>query len=294
MLTLNIQIIEILLYWLSNHIKWKTLMKDYLQQVRTLILPNVSVECYSKLMYLVWKISITRASFGINHISLKTTELSHNTRVDWNMSIILEKWPRERYGIHIICYLPIMVTGFCLYFRCKRARDILNQYISINIEGSFITQSREPLRNLGFSVDQISKICKSVNYNFYIYIYIYIYIYLRIIKTYMHTPARGSCTVQMMSQLQRCRIKTDRILFSWRKFDHIRSVLKDLHCLPGKQRIDYDVLRSHLMLGTASSLQVPVHTPQTDPCDYRFQTPHHSWPCLAFTAPSLWNFLPTN
>ena len=122
-----------------------------------------------------------------------------------------------------------------------------------------MTPSLHPARNLGVLFDStcslsdhVSKIWKSINYNLYS---------IGIIRKYLDTPTaekmiNWSITSRLdycnnilygakgynISQLQLWHNNAARVWSLRRKFDHITPVLKDLHCLPVEQRIEYKVL----------------------------------------------------
>ena len=131
-----------------------------------------------------------------------------------------------------------------------------NQYIGINSGDSLITPSSEPPRNLGVLFDStcnlnyhVSRICKSINYNLYS-------IPLGIIENTF--PKKVNCSVTShlgycntifygakdydISQLELCQNNAAQMLSLLPKFDHVTPVLKNLHWLPVKQRVEYKVL----------------------------------------------------
>ena len=142
-----------------------------------------------------------------------------------------------------------VVEGDGRYPRAMTPSDI-----GINIGDSLITTSSESPSNLGVLFDStcslnddVSKICKSINYNLYS---------IGKIRKYLDTPTAEkiiNCSITSrldywnslpygakgysISQLQLCQNNATRVLSLRRKFDHITPILKDLHWLPVEQRI---------------------------------------------------------
>ena len=117
--------------------------------------------------------------------------------------------------------------------------------------------------------DHVSKIFKNINYNLYS---------IGKIRKYLDTPTAQnmiSCSITShlyscnsllcgsngyeISELQLCENHAARELSLRRKFDHITSVLKNLHWLPVEKRIEYKVL---LLTHKASHGKAPAYQSQ--------------------------------
>ena len=131
--------------------------------------------------------------------------------------------------------------------------------VTLNIGGCNVTPGDEPPRNLGVLFDStlglkqhINKLCKSINYNIYS---------IGKIRKYINKPAaemlvNAIVTSKMdycnsllygikeyhLDQLQRCQNSAARVVSLTRKHDHISPVLRDLHWLPVRKRIDFKIL----------------------------------------------------
>ena len=115
--------------------------------------------------------------------------------------------------------------------------------------------------------------------------------------------AKG-CT---LSRLQRCQNNAARIVSLRRKYDHITSVLQDLHWLPVEQRISFKILllAYKAQHGTAPTYLSSILLPYTPSRPLRSQdkdlltVPRYRLEgfgrrCFAHAAPFLWNSLPSS
>ena len=199
-----------------------------------------------------------------------------------------------------------------------------NQNVVINVGDSLITPGETPARNLGVLFDStcslrehVSKLCKSINYNLYS---------VGKIRKYLDKPTaekiiNSTVTSRLdycnsllygakdciLSPLQRCQNNAARIVSMRRKFDHITPVLKELHWLPVKQRIQYKIL---LLTYKALHGKAPAYLTQLL-SNYSPSRPLRSQEkllltvprcrlegfgrrCFANAAPTLWNPLPSS
>ena len=126
-----------------------------------------------------------------------------------------------------------------------------NQHIGIHIGDSLITPNSELPRNLGVLFDStcslndnVSNICKSINYNLYSIGKIRKYLDTTTAKKMINcsiTSRLDYCNSLLygakgynISQLQLCQNNAARMLSLRRNFDHITPVLKDTGCLLSK------------------------------------------------------------
>ena len=131
--------------------------------------------------------------------------------------------------------------------------------ITLNIGGCHVSPGTEPPRNLGVLFDStmglkhhINKLCRSLNYNIYSIGKIRKYLNKSATETLVNaivTSKMDYCNSLLygikesqLDQLQRCQNSAARVVTLTRKREHISPVLKNLHWLPVRRRIDFKVL----------------------------------------------------
>ena len=203
-------------------------------------------------------------------------------------------------------------------------RNSQSQHITINVGGSIISPSEKPVRNLGVLFDStcslrehVSKLCKSVNYNLYSVGKIRKYLDTKTAEKIINSTVTSRldyCNSLLygakecvISPLQRCQNNAARIVSLRWKSDHITPVMKELHWLPIKQRIQYKVL---LLTYKALHGKAPAYLAQLLSI-YSPSRPLRSQDkllltvpkcrlegfgrrCFANAAPTLWNPLPSS
>ena len=204
------------------------------------------------------------------------------------------------------------------------SRESLSKSLGINIKvgDQLITPSETPPKNLGVLFDStcslkyhVARICKSLNYQLYSIGKIRKYLDLSAAKMLMNAIISSrldycnsllyGINKAQLEQLQRCQNQAARIVSLRKKYDHITPVLKDLHWLPVKARIDFKImLLTYKALNGIAPLYISEllepYTPSralrsSDKqllCVPKWRLEGFGGRSFARFAPSLWNELP--